>query len=353
MAYWNPNNNEYDNYPSTPPRKKYRGTTDHDSDYDNQGKFISKAISFTSENNNPVYIMHQGFKKLEERYATVLVSTAMAVTGKPVEQLKVLDIGFGLGYSAQKFIDLGVRYYTCLEVNNEIYNRATNWKEGLGKGFENVQIIFTSWEEYFRDNPNNLTKNKTVVSIQGVPLFGNLLNINSNWVVNDNIQADTTPLYTDFDSIFTNQLYDQLKNNANYFKVYYQFYENESDEENYEFDNGTNWSGPFDIIYYSPSDDFGNTSFFSPLGSNNERLKKSLNGLGIYFPTGPGYSNTCIYRDTYLDENNRLYWDIDLKNPIQDEGSFWIYSYSNNLNYLVSWDGYLLNSYIHIGSGCE
>lgn len=53
----------------------------------------------------------------------------------------ILDIGFGLGYSANYFLELGVKSYTCIEINEEIYSKALEWS----KDKSNVTILFGDW----------------------------------------------------------------------------------------------------------------------------------------------------------------------------------------------------------------
>lgn len=52
----------------------------------------------------------------------------------------ILDIGFGMGFSANKIIELADSY-TCIEVNPQIYKKALEW----AKGKSNVRIIFGDW----------------------------------------------------------------------------------------------------------------------------------------------------------------------------------------------------------------
>ena len=52
----------------------------------------------------------------------------------------VLDIGFGMGFSANKISEL-VDTYTCIEINPQIYKKAKEW----AKDKTNVEIIFGDW----------------------------------------------------------------------------------------------------------------------------------------------------------------------------------------------------------------
>ena len=54
----------------------------------------------------------------------------------------VLDVGFGMGFSANKMSELA-EHYTCIEINPQIYEKAIEW----AKDKPNVEIIFGDWIE--------------------------------------------------------------------------------------------------------------------------------------------------------------------------------------------------------------
>jgi len=54
----------------------------------------------------------------------------------------VLDIGFGMGFSANKMSELSDSY-TCIEINPQIYKQASEWS----KGRPNTHIILGDWIE--------------------------------------------------------------------------------------------------------------------------------------------------------------------------------------------------------------
>lgn len=54
----------------------------------------------------------------------------------------VLDVGFGMGFSANKMSELADSY-TCIEINPQIYKKASEW----AKGRPNTHIIFGDWIE--------------------------------------------------------------------------------------------------------------------------------------------------------------------------------------------------------------
>lgn len=53
----------------------------------------------------------------------------------------ILDIGFGLGFSANYFLELGVKSYTCIEIDEQVYQTALEWS----KDKPNVTIIKGDW----------------------------------------------------------------------------------------------------------------------------------------------------------------------------------------------------------------
>ena len=55
---------------------------------------------------------------------------------------QILDIGFGLGYSADFIYEI-VGNYSCIEINPQVYKNALKWAEGK----ENVNIYLGDWTE--------------------------------------------------------------------------------------------------------------------------------------------------------------------------------------------------------------
>lgn len=53
----------------------------------------------------------------------------------------ILDVGYGLGFSATFFREIGVKSYTCIELDDEIYTRAKQWASDK----PNVTIIKGDW----------------------------------------------------------------------------------------------------------------------------------------------------------------------------------------------------------------
>lgn len=55
---------------------------------------------------------------------------------------RILDVGFGLGFSANKFYELGVKSLTIIEINEQIYKKACKWAEDK----PNVRVLMGDWE---------------------------------------------------------------------------------------------------------------------------------------------------------------------------------------------------------------
>lgn len=89
-----------------------------------------KAI-YLEENERSI-VMDSASKKLMEMYSYIVCQN----------KGNVLDVGFGMGYSANKMYELADSY-TCIEINPTLYRRACEW----AKGKSNVNIIFGDWFE--------------------------------------------------------------------------------------------------------------------------------------------------------------------------------------------------------------
>ena len=84
------------------------------------------------DNNNPkVIIMDDVEIPLMKKFAEI-------VTGN---KGNVLEVGFGLGISANFIYDSEIESYTCIEIHPEIYKNALKWAEGKS----NVNIILGDW----------------------------------------------------------------------------------------------------------------------------------------------------------------------------------------------------------------
>ena len=81
-------------------------------------------------------IMDKGSKGLTELYSII------------VSQNKgdILDIGFGMGFSANKLYE-NCNSYTCIEINYQIYCKALEWS----KDKSNVKIYFGDWVNVIKE----------------------------------------------------------------------------------------------------------------------------------------------------------------------------------------------------------
>lgn len=82
------------------------------------------------KNNPRSIVMDKGSKSLTEIYSHVVCQNGG----------HVLDIGFGMGFSANKMSELADTY-TCIEINPQIYESAKEW----AKNKPNVTILFGDW----------------------------------------------------------------------------------------------------------------------------------------------------------------------------------------------------------------
>jgi spermidine synthase len=82
------------------------------------------------EDNPRSIVMHKGSKSLTEIYSHIVCQNGG----------DVLDIGFGMAFSANKMLELADTY-TCIEINPQIYETAKEW----AKDKLNVEIIFGNW----------------------------------------------------------------------------------------------------------------------------------------------------------------------------------------------------------------
>lgn len=90
--------------------------------------FTDKNIHF--KNNERSVVMDIASKSLMEMYSYLVCQHGG----------NVVDVGFGMGFSADKMSQLA-NHYTCIEINQQVYNRATEW----ARGRDNVTILFGDW----------------------------------------------------------------------------------------------------------------------------------------------------------------------------------------------------------------
>lgn len=76
-------------------------------------------------------VMDLSAKRITEQFCTIVGDS----------KGDILDIGFGLGISANYFLELGVKSYTCIEIDEQVYQTALEWSEDK----PNVTIIKGDW----------------------------------------------------------------------------------------------------------------------------------------------------------------------------------------------------------------
>jgi hypothetical protein len=213
---------------------------------------VPRVLNYTN-GIRTVPIMHRAFRNLEIKYANALVAEACYYRGVSAGDLRVLDIGYGLGYSTQRFYELGVGTYHCVEINEQIYNDANSHdyaQGGLPVAIPgNYQFFWTSFEQYAdgyeggkgeeaqwydiiyyspSDDFGNMGifnklrrvgKQGTILGIQGIPLFGSAVDI-GNFIVQT--PSGVAPDADTYDSSFTVGMYNAL-NNIGYFSIYFQY----------------------------------------------------------------------------------------------------------------------------------
>lgn len=95
---------------------------------DKELTITNQSITFTD--NPRSVVMDRGSKSLMDFYSTVVCQNKGSV----------LDIGFGMGFSAERMSSLA-DHYTCIEINHQVYKNALEW----AKDKDNVTIIFGDW----------------------------------------------------------------------------------------------------------------------------------------------------------------------------------------------------------------
>ena len=94
-----------------------------------------KVVVFTEKNihfkDNPrSIVMDAASKSLMQMYSYIVCQNGG----------NVLDVGFGMGFSAEEMSKLAT-HYTCIEINPQIYEKAKEW----AKNKSNVTILFGDW----------------------------------------------------------------------------------------------------------------------------------------------------------------------------------------------------------------
>ncbi len=223
--------------PISPERKKYNVINKYNNAFDSKA-YYTKVNQYNQRVNASI-MMHQGYYNVEVASAATVANGG---NGNPREN-NILVIGFGLGYSAQKFIEMGVRSYTCIEINDQLYANALSWAENdygipitiyngdwqdimplLGRGFHG--IYYSMYDEIgdeknleqFMKASSNACFEGAICSIQGLPLFSNF-----DPRPYSTGEIPEAPSSFSFDSFFTYSFYSALVN-IGYWNVYTQYW---------------------------------------------------------------------------------------------------------------------------------
>lgn len=84
-------------------------------------------------NNKEIVVMDRVEEPLMKKFAEVVTQNGG----------DILEIGFGLGISADYIYNSDINSYTCIEIHPEIYKKALKW----AKNKKNVEIILGGWEK--------------------------------------------------------------------------------------------------------------------------------------------------------------------------------------------------------------
>lgn len=175
--------------------------------------------------NGDIYemVMHVALTNFEDKSVEILTEN----------NFNVLEIGYGMGISANKFYSRNIMSYTCVEINNSIFQNAQNWATGKN----NVTIINDDWKtfftgttskydliycdyldyddyQYFYDSAKNLLNTNGIISTYGAGVYFGTTDMNIN---------DTIIPPQEFDDDFTQQVYNNLVVQG-FYKVYWQYF---------------------------------------------------------------------------------------------------------------------------------
>lgn len=189
----------------------------------NQVNIEQNAIYYTKDGNSHWdLVMHRALQPLEEKFAEIVSQNGG----------DILEIGFGMGLSANKFVNSDINSYTCIEINNTIYQSALNWAQGKS----NATVLNDNWEEFLQNTPEkydgiyfdsldtdyfefyDLAKRVlnpgAIVATYGAGVYFGESYVN----VVDGVSA---PLF--FDNTYTQEMHNNLISKG-YYKVYYQYF---------------------------------------------------------------------------------------------------------------------------------
>lgn len=141
--------------------------------------FSTNTIHYSG--NKKAVVMDAASKTLMEYYSYIVCQN----------QGRVLDIGFGMGFSANKMYELSDEYW-CIEINPQIYDKAIEW----AKDKPNVTILKGDWIEViptlnikfngiFMDTHDDLNYNKFETYAKKIAQEGCILAIHNYFTQRD------------------------------------------------------------------------------------------------------------------------------------------------------------------------
>jgi len=83
-------------------------------------------------------------KNILWKYEKEFLSKGVELLCEKLKPKSVLEIGFGLGWTATEFQKQGIQRHVILEANNEIYKKALEWKSQHNTDIEILNIF--SWD---------------------------------------------------------------------------------------------------------------------------------------------------------------------------------------------------------------
>ena len=108
---------------------------------------ISMNILTKDENNKNIILdstkKHQIIMEWEKPYMETCIQKLQPFGD-------VLEIGFGLGYSATEIQKFSINSYTVIECDEETYKRALEWKKQYNHP---INVIFDKWENIYKILP--------------------------------------------------------------------------------------------------------------------------------------------------------------------------------------------------------
>jgi spermidine synthase len=169
-------------------------------------------------------IMHVGLTNFEQKSVDIITQSGG----------NILEVGFGMGISADAFYSKNFNTYTCVEINDYIFQNSQNWVTNKN----NVSTLNDSWQNFFETASNKFDvvycdsldydeyeefyqKVKNVLNVGGiVSTYGSGVYFGTtNMNVVENILAPSS-----FDDDFTQQSYDRMVSRG-YYKVYWQYFD--------------------------------------------------------------------------------------------------------------------------------